>query len=467
VAGKVQARWCGPPDGEHAVFTLGDRKSGNEVLVLSSLAILASIALVLANAFFVASEFAIVKIRPSRLEELSAQGNRRARIALGISRKLDAYLSASQLGITVASLALGWIGEPAFAKLLSSLFASNGLWTTPTAHTVAVVASLAAITFLHTVLGELVPKSMAIQRTEPVALWTASPLRFFSGVMFPVIWVLNGASRIVLRLFGLRRASEVEMLHSPEELRLILRRVELEPGTRRVIDRLFDYSHRVAKHVMTLRQDVIVLDAEQSWDLNLSVALAHQYTRYPLVEGQTDHVIGYVHLKDILKALASNRQPQSMRELARAPIYAFGDTPLEQLRRNFLRRRIHLAVIANAEQKLTGIVTLEDLLEEFVGEIGDEQDTDEVPPITRQPQGGFEVDGRLTLDVAARELNLVFVDPPQAVETLGGYMVSQLGERLGPRASIVRSGFRLTVLEMRDGRVHRLRGEPVSVTESL
>ena len=159
--------------------------------MLYAVAILASVALVLVNAFFVAAEFAIVKIRPSRLEQLAARGHRRARVALGIARRLDAYLSANQLGITLASLALGWIGEPAFAGLLKPLFASFGMWSVPTAHAVAVIPSFAAITFLHTVLGELAPKSLAIQRTEPVALWTATPLCVFYLVMFPVIWTLN------------------------------------------------------------------------------------------------------------------------------------------------------------------------------------------------------------------------------------------------------------------------------------
>ncbi len=183
--------------------------------MLYAIALLASVALVLANAFFVASEFATVKIRPSRLEELAAGGHRRAGVALGISRRLDVYLSANQLGITLASLALGWIGEPAFARLLAPLFAVFGSWSVASSHTAAVVASLATITCLHTVLGELVPKSLAIQRTEPVALWTATPLRIFYWTMLPVIWTLNAASRLVLRIFGLRRVSEVEMLHSP------------------------------------------------------------------------------------------------------------------------------------------------------------------------------------------------------------------------------------------------------------
>lgn len=435
--------------------------------MLYSVALLASVALVLANAFFVASEFSIVKIRQSRLEELVGAGHRRARVALGISRKLDAYLSANQLGITLASLALGWIGEPAFAGLLMPLFSGFGSWSAATAHTVAVIASLAVITGLHTVLGELVPKSLAIQRTEPVALWTATPLRIFYWVMFPIIWILNAASRLVLRMFGLRRTSEVEMLHSPEELRLILHRVELEPGTRRVIDRLFDYSHRVAQHVMTLRRDVIVLDAGRSWDENLSVALAHQYTRYPLVEGDGNHVLGYVHLKDIVAALGTSRSPASMRELVREPIYASEETPLEQLRRDFLRRRIHLAVIMEGGQAFAGIVTLEDLLEEFVGEIRDEQDADEIAPIVREGEGRFEVDGRLTLDVAARELGLAFPDTPLNVDTLGGFVTLRLGGAPQPTKSIVHGGYRLTVLDVRDERVRRLRGEPVPIAKDL
>jgi CBS domain containing-hemolysin-like protein len=250
--------------------------------------------LVLVNACFVAAEFALVNIRSARLEQLAVRGHLWARVALGI---------------TLASLALGWIGEPAFAGLLKPLCASHGVWSVPTAHAVAVITIFAAITFLHTVLGELAPKSLAIQRTEPVALWTATPLRVFSLVMFPVIWTLNTASWLVLRLCGLQRACEVEMLHAPEELRLILQRVALEPGTRRVIDRLFDSTHRAAQHVMTLRRDVVVLDAGRSWDENLAVALAQQYTRSPLVASETDGVLGSVHLQDIVAVLGAHRRP--------------------------------------------------------------------------------------------------------------------------------------------------------------
>lgn len=423
-------------------------------------AALLSLGLVAANAFFVASEFAMVKMRLSRLEQLAAKGNKKAQAALKISHKLDAYLSANQLGITLASLALGWIGEPAFAGLLEPWLAGLGSWSIATAHTIAVLVSLAIITFLHTVLGELAPKSLAIERTEPLALWTATPLRLFYFVMFPVIWILNAASRLVLRLLGLHRPPGAEILPS-EELRFMLQRIGMEPGTRRVIDRLFDYTHRVARQVMTLPRDVVVLDAAHSWEENLAVALSNEYTRYPLIDSTLDRVLGYVHLKDIVRLLGAKQKPSSIRELAREPIYASPDAPIEQLRRDFLSKHIHLAIILDGAQPFAGIVTLEDLLEEFVGEIRDEQDTNEIPPIVHKQGGGFEVDGRLTLDVAAREIGIMIPATLPHIETLGEYIAHELGPSPAPQASVVRAGFRLTILEERDGLVQRIRVEPI------
>ncbi len=436
-------------------------------MLSSSLALLGAIGLVLANAFFVASEFAIVKIRPSRLEQLAREGHLRARTALGITRRLDAYLSANQLGITLASLGLGAIGEPAFAHLLAPLLEKVGVSAPGTVHTVAATASFATITFLHTVIGELAPKSLAIQLTEPVALWTAAPLRVFYFVAFPVIWTLNKAAALILRVMGLRPASEIDMLHSPDELRLVLPHVKLEPGARRLIDRVFDYTHRVARHVMTLRRDVVVLEANRPFEDNLQIALTNQYTRYPLVDPQTDRVLGYVHLKDIVAALASNRRPERMREISREPIYASEETRLEWLRREFQRRRVHIAVVETPGHGFAGIVTLEDLLEEFVGEIQDEQDHEEVPPIARTADGWFEADGRITLDVAARELGLRLTPERPDVETLGGFLAAGLTGPPKPGDSVIAGGFRLSVIEVRDRRVRRLRGEPVGTPEPV
>jgi CBS domain containing-hemolysin-like protein len=430
-----------------------------------SIALLLTMLIVLANAFFVAAEFAFVKIRPTRLQQLVKQGSRRARLLQTITKQLPAYLSASQLGITISSLTLGWLGEPAFAKLLRPLLERLGIGHERTIHTAAIAISLAVITFLHTVIGELAPKAMALQLTEPIAMWTAVPFRAFYLLAYPLIWTLKGAAFLVLRALRLPPASEAEMLHSPEELRVVVQHVKLDPGARRLIDRVFDYTHRVARHVMTLRRDVVTLEAGRPFEDNLRIAVANQYTRYPLCEPGTDRVVGYVHMKDIVTALASGQHPQRMRELVREPIYASEDTRLEWLRREFQRRRVHIAIILGPGHSFTGIVTLEDLVEEVLGEIQDEQDQGEIPPIARNPDGSFEADGRLTLDVAARDLGLSFPPLPPEVETLGGFIVTRLSEPAVPGDVVDAVGHKLTVLEVRDRRIRRVRGIPLPPEE--
>jgi CBS domain containing-hemolysin-like protein len=426
-----------------------------------SAALILAAVMVAANAFFVASEFAIVKIRPTRVKELVALGGRRAWILSRVTRHLDSYLSANQMGITLASLALGWVGEPAFAYLIHPYMTGLGRATGAATQSLALGCSFAVITFLHAVLGELVPKAIALQKAEPVALWAAVPLRIFALVTFPFVWALTSAANLILRLLRLHPASSAEMLHSSDELRLVLQHVELDPGARRLIDRVFDYTHRVARHVMTLRRDVSVLEEGRSWRENIEIALANQYTRYPLVEPGTDKVIGYIHMKDMMAALASGQEPKRMRELAREPIYCSEETPSEWLRREFQRRRVHMSVVLGAGNTFVGVVTLEDLLEEFVGEIQDEQDVGEIQPIVRGSEGRFEVDGRLTLDVAERELGVELPAMPPEIDTLGAYVQSHLGPPLRPGRSVEIGDFRFTTIEIRDGRIRRLRGDPL------
>jgi CBS domain containing-hemolysin-like protein len=427
----------------------------------SSLALALTGLLVVANAFFVASEFSIVKIRPTRVKELAAQGRRRARLLSGILGRLDAYISTSQLGITLASLALGWIGEPTFARMIEPHLGEMGRWTDITVRTLGLGISFSVITFLHVVLGELVPKSLALQLAEPIALWTAAPLRAFYLLLFPIVWVLKTSANLLLRIFGLKPASEAEALHSPNELRMVLQHVQLDPGARRLIDRVFDYTQRVARHVMTVRRDVVVLQGGSGFQVNLKTALANQYTRYPLVHPDHDQVLGYVHIKDIVAALASSRPPDKMSEMLREPIYCQEDTRLEWLRREFQRRRVHIAIVLGTGNAFVGIVTMEDLLEEFVGEIQDEQDIGEIPPIVRAADGRFEADGRITLDVAARELKLLLQPQRPQIETLGAYIEAELNQPPQPGDTITLQGVSLTALEIRDGHIRRLRGVPV------
>lgn len=435
----------------------------------TGVALALTILLLLANAFFVASEFAMVKIRPTRIQELIAtpgRGRRRAKLLAAITGRLDAYLSANQLGITLCSLGIGWLGEPAIAHLFAPLVERLGLWAEPTRHGLALGIAFAIITFLHTVIGELAPKSLAIQRTEPVALWTAPLLQAFYWIAFPLIWTLTRASNAFLRVLGLKPASEAELLHTPHELRLVLQHAGLDPGARRLIDRVFDYTHRLARHVMTLRRDVVVLEAGRTFDENLRVALAHQYTRYPLVVPEGDRVIGYVHLKDIFATLASGHRPTHMRELVREPIFVSEETRLEWLRREFQRRRVHIAVVLGKNHAFCGIVTLEDLLEEFVGEIRDEQDHEEIPPMVVHPDGSFEVDGRVTLDVAARDLGLVFRSENTQLDTVAAFVEAALQDSPIPGDRVVLEGFELTILGIRDGRIRRLSGVRLPVEPS-
>jgi CBS domain containing-hemolysin-like protein len=423
--------------------------------MLTTIALILSAGLLLANGFFVASEFAMVKMRPTKLEDLVRRRDPRARVAQKISRNLDAYLSANQLGITLSSLALGWIGEPAFAALFEPLFTGLASWSVATTHAAAVVASFALITFLHTVIGELAPKSLAIQRTERVALWTAVPLRAFYFVMFPVIWTLNAAAGLFLSLLGLGRRSDLEKLHSPEELRLFLRGGDLLPGPRDVMDRLFDYTNRTVAEIMTRVSEVVSLDLERPWKENLRTAIGAQFSRYPVV--QDGRFVGYVHLKDLLAAFASRRSKQ-LRAFVRTPLRVREGSFLEELRRDFLASGVHLAIVENAAGQVVGIVTLEDLLEEFIGEIRDEHDASEVAPIVRREDGSFVATGRLTLDVAARELDLVFDDAPAPTKTLADYVSSHAEKRIKPGTTVSCGDFLLTVLEMRAGIIERIAG---------
>jgi CBS domain containing-hemolysin-like protein len=426
----------------------------------TTVALVAAFLLVMANGFFVASEFAIVKMRTTRLEQLAAEGSRRARTALGISHRIDAYLSANQLGITLASLALGWLGEPAFSTLIEPALVRLGV-SHRAVSGIALTTSFVIITFLHTVVGELAPKSLAIQRTEPVALWTAAPLHAFYVAMYPLIWALNTSASLVLRLVRLRPLSEHEASHSPEELRGLLRRMPIDPDARRFIDRIFDYTHRIARHVMILRRDVVVLVAGRPFEENLRTAITNQYTRYPLLSEDGDMVLGYVHLKDLVAADYAGVRPD-LRTIARRPVLATETTPIERIRKAFMRQRVHMAIITGEGAAFTGIVTLEDLLEEVVGEIQDEQDIGEVPPIQRLRGGRFEVDGRVTLDVAERDLGIDLSEAQTTAETLGGYVTERLGALPRRGQSVTVGRVRLTVIALRDRRVARLRGEPIA-----
>jgi CBS domain containing-hemolysin-like protein len=387
-----------------------------------------TLVLVLANAFFVASEFAIVKMRPTRLEQLVRDGDGRAKRALHISQRLDAYLSANQLGITLASLGLGWIGEPALARLIEPALGGLSRFAHVGAHAIAFGIAFFVITALHTVVGELAPKTLAIQRTERVTLWTAGPLHVFYVMMWPAISLLNWLANGFVRIFGLHPAREEEMAHTSEELRLLLTQspAGLDAELRGMLVRIFDLRRRTARHVMSLRVDAATLRASMTVDEAVRVVAEAGYSRYPVLDDATKEVIGYLHLRDLFDVLSGRRKAKRVAELLRKPIFAKESTTVERLRLEMQAQQIPVAIVTSRAGEFVGIVTMEDLLEEIVGEIRDEND-DEVAPIQRRGSGITDVDGRVLLADLERDAGIVLAPTIESVETVGGYMIARLG----------------------------------------
>jgi len=425
--------------------------------------ILITVLLVLINAFFVASEFAIVKVRPTRLEQFVRGGDARARRALAISHRLDAYLSATQLGVTLASLGLGWIGEPAIAQAVQPLFARLGTWASGASHALAAVIAFSFITAFHTIVGELAPKSLAIQRTEEIALHAAGPLHAFYFLAWPAIWLLNTGANAFTRLFGLKPASKEEILHTSEELRMLLAKspAGLDPALRSMLVRIFDLRRRTARNVMTLRSDAQVMHAEMSIDDAVRFAGDAGYSRYPVVDADdAGKVLGYVHLRDLFEVISGRRKALRVVELLRRPIFAREDTSVERLRLDMQARQVPMAIITSASGELVGIVTIEDLLEEIVGEIRDEND-EEVPPIHRRGGGIVDVDGRVLLADLERDAAIVLRPEVKSVETLGGYILARLGQPAEAGERLECEGWTLVVTDVAGRRVRRVRIVPM------
>jgi CBS domain containing-hemolysin-like protein len=385
--------------------------------------------LVLLNGFFVASEFAIVKVRSSQLEALEAAGNRRARQARRNLENLDAYLSATQLGITLASLGLGWVGEPFIARMMEPFLASvfrvdvsDGV-----VHTVSYGIAFAVITFLHIILGELAPKSVAITKPVQVALWVSAPLTLFYQVFRPFIYVLNGTANGFLKyVCRIAPASEHEVAHTEEELRVILTESEsaeeVTPLGREILINALDMRKRVVRDITTPRKDVVFLNTEDTFQENLKKALQSRHTRFPLCDGHLDQTIGLVHIKDLLVQMQVSA-PDLMR-VKRDVLPVPEMMPLEKLLNFFLAKHAHLALVLDEFGGTVGIVTLDNVLEELVGDIQDEFDS-EKPVVRRLNEREFAVDGALPLYELEHHAGIRIES--EEVSTVGGYITHLLG----------------------------------------
>lgn len=430
----------------------------NATIVLG-LKLLLVLFLVLLNGFFVAAEFAIVKIRDTQLAGLVAAGNRRALVARQLIANLDASLSATQLGITLASLGLGWVGEPVFLSLLQPVMDTVGIQSEQVRHTIAFVVGFSAITFLHIVAGELAPKSLAIQKPLPTSLWIAYPLQWFYKISYPFNWALNGTSLWLLRRFGLEAVSEGELVHSEEELRLLFATAQKHSaGTtlgRDIVLNALDLRRRIARDVMRPRQEIVALDTEASMTECLDVAEKTRFSRFPLCEkGDLDRTLGVIHFKDLYAMRLKARSGADLRPAARKIVYVPETARLEKLLQIFLDRKLHLAIVVDEFGGTVGLVTLENILEELVGQIQDEFDQ-EKPMVVYLGHQTWEILGALPVHDLAELIGSPIEE--SGVTTASGWVTHRLGgfAKVGDVLGV--DSTELRVEEMDDTRVARLR----------
>lgn len=424
--------------------------------------LLAALFLVLMNGFFVVAEFAIVRVRSTRIEQLVAEGHTGARVVKRVLDDLDGHLSAVQFGITIASLALGWIGEPALAHLIGVPFQALGQWVPflsapATVHTVALVIAFTIITILHIVLGELAPKSLAILQPERMSLLTAAPLNWFYRAFRLVIRLLNGMANLMLRLFGVSQPQLHELAHTDEELRMLVSASAkggyLDENEREMLDNVFDFSERVAREIMVPRNDMICLYVEEPIEESLRIAKEEGHTRFPLCFEEKDNVLGLVHIKDLFKHLG---ECKDLRTIMRPMMMVPENISVSKLLREYQKNRAQMAILVDEYGGTAGLITIEDVLEELVGEIQDEFDEIEEPEVEKVAPDTYEVDGALLLEEATEQFGLQLDIEPD-VDTLGGYVFTILGRQPEPGDAVEFGRYAAEVVETEGFRITRLR----------
>jgi CBS domain containing-hemolysin-like protein len=377
--------------------------------------------LVLLNGFFVAAEFALVKVRGSRIDTLAEEGNRNAKFTKKILNNLDAYLSACQLGITLASLALGWLGEPTIAVILQPLLTKLA-FNDFVIHTISFIISFSIITFFHITLGEQFPKTYAIRKSENISLWTAAPIIFFHKLMYPFILLLNGSSNRMLRLSGIEPTNGHEEAHSEEEIRILMKESNksgfIDNTELSFVDNIFDFADTTAREVMIPRTEMVCLYANLPFEENKEAALTEMHTRYPVCETDKDNIIGFVHIKDFMK----KSDVKEMRAIIRPLLSVPESMQISQLLKLMQKKRTHMALLIDEYGGTSGIVTVEDIIEEIVGEIQDEFD-EERPSIELLDENTHSLDGLLNIEVVNDHFGLEIENDDY--DTIAGWLYSQ------------------------------------------
>jgi len=407
-----------------------------------------TIFLVFLNGFFVAAEFAIVKVRLSQIQ-VRAQGNVMARVAESVVSNLDSYLAATQLGITLASLGLGWIGEPVVGAIVQKVMEWMGMQPDPElAHRISLPIAFATITVLHIVFGELAPKSLAIRFPTRTTLWVAVPLKAFYFIFRPFIWMLNGLANFILKIIGIQPVPHAD-IHSEEELKMIISESAeggaIQASERELIQNVFDFDERLVKQIFTPRTQIVGMEADTSLQEAISFALKEGYSRYPIYEDSLDQIIGFVHAKDLLMA-AMEKNGRSLRELMRPVLYVHLNKKIIHLLRQFQKERRQLAVVANEFGGTVGLVTMEDIVEELVGEIQDEHDQ-KLPPMAKIGENSWRILAQTNLERINEGLPEHF-PLDDDYETLAGLVLKTLDSIPEVGSLIQIGGYEIKVLKM-------------------
>lgn len=414
--------------------------------------------LIAATAFFVSTEFAIVKVRTTRIDQLVAEGNKRAVKAKRVITHLDEYLSACQLGITITALGLGWIGEPTVEALLHPLFHAIG-FEGGVATLVSFIIAFSLVTYFHVVVGELAPKTLAIQKAEAVTLAFSGPLTIFYKIMYVPIRLLNGSARMLSKMFGLQMMSENEEVHSEEELRMIVadsfKGGEINPAEFNYVNRIFEFDDRVAKEVMVPRTEIFSLEKDMTLKEVFTLMDVEQYTRYPVTDGDKDHVIGFVNMKQLLSEMIRNEESgqKKIEEFVQPIIQVIETIPIGDLLVKFQAKRIHIAILLDEYGGTSGLVTIEDIIEEIVGEIRDEFDADELPEKHEFNKNHFNVSGKLLID-EVNDLTGMALDD-EDIDTIGGWFMAQRSD-VKQGDTIDEQGFRFTAVEVNNHQIVRI-----------
>lgn len=384
--------------------------------------------LIAATAFFVATEFAIVKVRTTKIDQLVAEGNKSAIRAKKVISNLDEYLSACQLGITITALGLGWLGEPTFEIILHPVFEFFNLSGNVTT-VLSFIVAFSLVTFIHVVVGELAPKTLAIQKAEAVTLKLSGFLILFHNIMYPFIRALNGSARGLTGLFGLKMISESEEAHSEEELRMILsdsfKGGEINHSEYEYVNSIFEFSDRIAKEIMVPRTEIISIERGQTIREVFEVMGIEQYTRYPVTDGDKDHVIGLVNMKHLLTAYIKDAAngDKLVDDYMQPVIRVIETIPISDLLLKIQNERIHMAILMDEYGGTSGLVTIEDIIEEIIGDIQDEFDEDEIPEIQEIAEDHYIFDAKMLLQEMNDILGTTIED--EDIDTIGGWFMTQ------------------------------------------